>query len=366
MSAPLFSGLAFKALAHFMAARYAALGVRVGLFEHLARGPATLDELARDLAMPRRTTRMLADALVASELLLRPTLRYRNSPLAQALLAGTSPLADLRPLAAALDRLLAEPAPGSTPAWWAGLRGAGPLRLWEQVLVPQWSGLERSLRTDTATFALDTLDTEQHRTLATAVAWLSASAAQALALAYPFGGHQRLLDLGGGTGTFLLAALRRHPHLDATLFELPQAAELAAALLAAEPATRTVRVVAGDLFADPLPAGHDLILLANLAHLFAPERNQALLRRIRQAAAPGARLLLVDFWTDRRRTRPPLAALMAGAFQTISGEGDVYSAEEARAWLAACGWSAGQPQLLAGPLSLIAADRAEGCDTDFG
>jgi hypothetical protein len=39
--------------------------------------------------------------------------------------------------------------------------------------------------------------------------------------------------------------------------------------------------------------------------------------------------LLADFWTDPTHTQPPLAALMAGEFLVISGEGAVYGEREA-------------------------------------
>ena len=45
--------------------------------------------------------------------------------------------------------------------------------------------------------------------------------AVALAGSYEFGRHRRLLDLGGGTGSFLVPILERHPEIECGLFELP-------------------------------------------------------------------------------------------------------------------------------------------------
>ncbi len=67
----------------------------------------------------------------------------------------------------------------------------------------------------------------------------------------------------------------------------------------------------------------------------------------------------MDFWTDPTHTQPPAAALLAGEFLVIAGEGDVYSAEEARAWLEDCGWSIVEHRPLAGPTSVIVAEAAE-------
>jgi hypothetical protein len=46
---------------------------------------------------------------------------------------------------------------------------------------------------------------------------------------------------------------------------------------------------------------------------------------------------------------------MAGEFQMFTGEGDVYSEEEVRAWLRQTEWRALKRKPLAGPTSLIVA-----------
>ncbi len=81
-----------------------------------------------------------------------------------------------------------------------------------------------------------------------------------------------------------------------------------------------------------------------------------LLRSARQSVPDGAHLLLADFWTDPTHTDPPFAALMAAEFLMFTGEGDVYSEEEARRWLDETGWKALERKPLAGPQSLIVAE----------
>jgi len=49
---------------------------------------------------------------------------------------------------------------------------------------------------------------------------------------------------------------------------------------------------------------------------------------------------------------------MAGAFLLVSGEGDVFSAEEVRDWLQPTGWRMPECKPLAGPSSLIVAEKA--------
>jgi len=126
--------------------------------------------------------------------------------------------------------------------------------------------------------------------------------------------------------------------------------------LADDPLAAAAQVVEGDFFRDGLPKGYDAVLVANVMHLFSPAHNKDLLRRIRASVADGARLLLADFWTDAGHTEPAFAALMAGEFLVVTGEGDVYSAQEVKDWLDETGWRVVDRRPLAGPMSLIVAE----------
>jgi hypothetical protein len=76
----------------------------------------------------------------------------------------------------------------------------------------------------------------------------------------------------------------------------------------------------------------------------------------RKAKPPGARLLLVDLWTDPSHTQPTSAVLISGEFLVISGEGQAYSEQDADTWLRQTGWKKIEKTPLAGPTSLIVAE----------
>lgn len=309
----------------FMASKHLYVANEVGLFEQLADGPITLDELSTRTGVPRRTIRILADAMVALGFVDREGDRYQNGPVAATFLSGRTP-ADLRPF----------------------------LRFWNRISYPSWIQLEESIRTGRA--GVGHLSAELVKIFSEGVESISAGTALALATTYDFRRHQRVLDLGGGTGSFLLAVLNHYPHLETALFEQPDVVVVARQHLAASPAGKQVKVIEGDFFTDPLPEGYDTVLLVNVVHLFSPDHNLALLQRTRERVPSGARLLLVDFWTDPSHTQPTFAALLAGEFQMFTGEGDVYSEQEVRVWLQQTGWRALERKPLAGPASLIVAE----------
>lgn len=311
----------------YMATRYLIAAVEVGVFEALGDDALDLDALAARIAIPRRTARICADAMVALGLLQRDGPLYRNSLAAAAFLSGRGP-SDMRPLLRYADRRYRAGAE-LTDAIRAG-RGPG---------------------------FITQLDPEAQRVFSEAIESVTAGSAVALAESYEFGQHRRLLDLAGGTGSFLVRILDRHPAIEGGLFELPTVAALARENLKARKSDGRVRFYEGDLLRDQLPTGYDAFLLANVVHLLTPEHNRDLLERVCASAPSRARLLLVDFWTDSTHTQPVFAALLAGEFLLVSGEGDVYSEDEIRDMLTATGWEMIGRRPLTGPASLVVAER---------
>lgn len=310
--------------AGFMAAKHLFAAVELGVFAALGEGPRTLDDLAAAIGISRRTTRISIDACVALGLVNRDGDRYSNAPDAQAFLAGRGPM-DLRP--------------------WA--------RFWNRLSYRAWDHLDDALRGRPLDTIHARMTAEEAEIFSKGVEGFTRGAATAFAGAYDLARHRRVLDIGGGTGSFLRQILAKHPRLAATLFDLPSTAAVARKLLADTPA---ITVVEGDALVDALPDAHDLVIVANLFHYFGPDKNRALLANVRRVIAPRGRIALIDFWTDATHSQPVLAALMAGEFAVHQPEGDVYSYDEVKAWLEASGWQVLETRPLVGPQGMVVAE----------
>jgi ubiquinone/menaquinone biosynthesis C-methylase UbiE len=219
-----------------------------------------------------------------------------------------------------------------------------------------WQKLADAVRSGEGQSQFGRFDARQQQIFSTGVEAFTAPVAAALAGTYDFGRHRRVLDVAGGTGSFLVAVLKQHPGLQATLFELPGPCAVARQKLQNVPEGKRISIVEGDVFKDSLPDGHDVVIVANAAHVFSAEHNAALMKSIRASVAAGSRLLLADLWTDPTYRQPPPAALMSGEFLVFSGEGQSYSEADARHWLDQAGWRMIERKPLAGPASLIVAE----------
>lgn len=310
----------------FMAAKHLFAANELGIFEALGDAPATLEALAARTGLTVRAARISADAMVALGLVERDADTYRNGEAAATFLAGTTP-ADLRPF----------------------------LRFWDQISYPAWEGLAAALAGGPAQ-QMSELSEQLQRIASEGIEAVLAGPAMALASTVPFSLHRRLLDVGGGTGSWSIAIAQRYPDLQATVLDLPTVVPLAQERIAEAGLAARITAEVGDVMAGELPLGHDVFLVANLVHYWSPQGNRELLSRLRRAAAAGSRLLLADFWTDATHTDPVHAALMAGEFAVHVRDGDVYSVEEIRGWLEETGWRFLEHTPLAGPQSLVVAE----------
>mgnify|MGYP006267011261 CR=1 FL=1 len=119
----------------------------------------------------------------------------------------------------------------------------------------------------------------------------------------PFASHRRLLDIGGNSGEFCLRTCTTFPHLAATVADLPVVCAVGAAHVASFADAPPVRFAAFDLRCDPLPPGHDLVVVKSLLHDWPLGVVDDLLSRIFAGVEPGGRLVIFE------RRRPAIDEL---------------------------------------------------------
>ncbi len=110
--------------------------------------------------------------------------------------------------------------------------------------------------------------------------------------------HRRLLDVGGGEGTFLRAVAARAPGVERMLFDLPAVAERARARFGAE--GLALQATGGDVFQDALPTGADVVSLIRVLHDHDDGPALAILKAAQAALPPGGTLLIGEPMAQER------------------------------------------------------------------
>ena len=125
--------------------------------------------------------------------------------------------------------------------------------------------------------------------------------------AYDFSNARLLVDVGGGNGSLSAIVLKRHPHLEAVIYDQPQVLEAADAYLTRAGVRDRCRFVTGNFF-ESVPPNGDAYLLSNIVHDWDDERSVQILKNCRVAMNPAGAVLLLEAVIPEHGT-PSRAAL---------------------------------------------------------
>jgi len=88
-----------------------------------------------------------------------------------------------------------------------------------------------------------------------------------LAGQFNFDGYHHLVDIGGASGGWGIGITKKFPHLNYTLFDLPEVCAIAKSIFSKEGSGVSLNVFGGDIFNNPAyPSDADVILIANVLH----------------------------------------------------------------------------------------------------
>jgi demethylspheroidene O-methyltransferase len=301
--------------------------VRLRLFDILFERPRTLVELSATLTLSEDATQRLLAAAISLRLVeARHGNRFGLGPLG-APLVGDSAIAAMVEHHGAFYADLADPV--------ALLRGK------RSELASYWP-----YATASDPSALNPQSVAAYSALMSASQPL---VADEILAAYPFSRHRRLLDVGGGEATFLMAAARRAPQLGLMLFDLPAVVERARERLTQAGLAARAELTGGDFGRDDLPQGADIATLIRVIHDHDDDRALTILRKVARALGPGGTLLLAEPMAGTVGAEP-MGDAYFGWYLLAMGSGRPRSAVELKALLAAAGFTG--MRLLRNPMPL--------------
>ncbi len=311
--------------------------VEFDLFRRLAERPMSFEELRSEIGLQGRPAVVLITALRAMELLAIDTQdRLTLTPLASEhlvpgrefdvsgyiALAGGSP--GVSEMIASLKT--------NRPAGAAVATGGSPVVSHKHDERATTDGTAFIFREGTAS----AMDVEASaRFLTMSLAGRAKNVAPVLSKRVSLDGAKTLLDVGGGSGIYSIAWLRRHPALRAIVWDRPEVLKVASEMAQQYGVADRLECVSGNMFADPVPAC-DVCLLSNILHDWDEPECRTLVQRCAAALSPGGRLLIHDVLLSDDHGGPLPIALYSAALFTLT-EGRAYSAREFQTWLTEAG-----------------------------
>ena len=306
-------------------------GVELGIFELLKKGGRESSEIVRRLGTNPRATEMLLNALVGLKLLSKKADRYQNTPVASRYLVRGTPV-------------------------YQGNRIHHLHNLWQR-----WERLQESIQTGRS--ALDEKegerpDPQKVRDFMTSMHNYASMKAKNLLKNLEVRSFHRLLDLGGGPGTYAIALAQKNPRLTAVVYDLAHNLEIAREFIKEAGLEDRVTTRVGNFLEEDLPEGDfDTVLVSNVLHIYDPPTNVSILRKCHKALQPGGRVIIHDFLLDKSGTGPVFPAFFSLNMLLGTCSGACYKEAEMREWLSAAGFSGIKTRRLDKDSALIIGNR---------
>ena len=284
----------------------------LGIFKKLSElGEADLGTIVAACGLNPDKSRPLLDACVALELLEKRDGRYRNSPEAALFLVPGSP-ADL----------------------------SGAIR-YNRDVYGAWGRLKELAVTGKPVERPETHlgeDEERTRTFVLAMHGRALGIGRAVVPLLDLEGRRKILDVGGGPGTYSVLIAQAHPDIECTVIDLPGVVKTAAELIQQAGLAGRIKTLAGDYHAVTFPGANDAILFFGMLHQERPEAIRDLLRCAHEALAPGGLIYILDMMTDSSRAKPKFSALFSLNMALTTDNGWVFSEDDLEGWLAEAGF----------------------------
>jgi SAM-dependent methyltransferase len=164
-------------------------------------------------------------------------------------------------------------------------------------------------------------------------------------------GCRRMLDVGGGPGTYSVMLAQRSPGLTAVVQDLPGVVAIARELIEGAGLPDRVMTRGRDATGGDYGEGEfDAVLFSGVLHQMAPATILRMFAGAWRALVPGGRVIVSDMMLDATRTQPVFSTLFSLQMLLASQEGAVFSAEECAQWLGEAGFVSVESRPLPPPL----------------
>lgn len=284
---------------------------RLRLFDILAEGAGTAEEVATRLGLAPHSTALFLRACAGLGLLHEKAGRFENAPVAATFLITRSPAF------------------------------MGNVIRYSDQLYGTWGKLEDALRSGRPALPAETYlgdDPARTRSFVQAMHERALGIARSLVSILDLHGRHAMLDVGGGPGTYSVLLTERFPGLHSEVLELPGVAAVARELVAAAGASERVTLRDGDYHSATFGSGKDVVLMSGMFHRETEQACRGLIARAADCLVSGGLLVVSDVFTDEGGTHPTFAAMFGLNMMLTAPDGGVHADSDVQRWMADSGF----------------------------
>ncbi|TKB08414.1 methyltransferase [Desulforhopalus sp. IMCC35007] len=273
--------------------------VRLRIFSLIGQEKAAATEIAEKASTDSRATGLLLDALTAMGLLEKEQEHYANTPFTSTYLLEDSK------------------------------QYMGHIILHHHHLLDGWAQLDKAVCTGKKVERRSYGASAERESFLLGMFNLAAGIAPQIAENIDLNGRRRLLDLGGGPGTYSIQFCLKNPDLRAVIFDRPTTEPIAQKVVASFQLEDRISFEPGDFTISPFPAPlFDVAWLSHILHSNSYKQCEQCIQKTVDSLEPGGLILIHDFILTAEKDGPEFPALFALNMLVGTERGRSYSVQE--------------------------------------
>jgi O-methyltransferase domain/Dimerisation domain len=273
-------------------------GVKLDIFTIIESKAFSCDEINKTLKVDKRGLSMLLNSLSALELLVKKDEKYSNSPPALTFLSKESP------------------------------QYIGFMILHHHHLMESWHKMDTAIvegrpTRDRSSFS----DEERRESFLMGMFNIGMATAPRLSKELDLSGCKRLLDFGGGPGTFAIHFCLANPGLSASVYDLETTRPFAEKTIKKFNASDRVNFISGNFIDDEIihTPLFDVAWLSHILHGEGPEQATSIIGKAVLALKPKSKIFIHEFILNDTMDGPLFPALFSINMFLGTPEGQAYS-----------------------------------------
>ncbi|HPA13746.1 MAG TPA: methyltransferase [Desulfobacterales bacterium] len=274
-------------------------GVKLDIFTLIGNRQLTNERIAQSLKGDERGVATLLNALAAMNLLVKKGEKYSNTSESKTFLSKDAP------------------------------HYVGHIIMHHHHLMASWADLDRAVQAGSPVRASSMHSTEERReSFLLGMFNLAMNLAPQLVTQIDLSNRYRLLDLGGGPGTYAIHFCLNNPRLKATVFDLPTTRPFAQNTIEKFNLADRIEFLEGNYIQDDVPGFFDAVWLSHILHAEGPEDCRKIIRKAVSALKPGGMIMIHDFIMNNEMDGPLFPALFSLNMLLATSEGRSYSEKQ--------------------------------------
>ncbi len=283
-------------------------GVKLDLFTAIGGSQLTNEEIAQKLNVDKRGVTMLLNAFSAMNLLVKKDDKYSNTPASASFLSKDSP------------------------------QYIGYIIMHHHQLMDSWLKLNRAVKTGTPVRTRASYSSKEWReNFLMGMFNMAMNLAPRLVNIIDLSKRCRLLDLGGGPGTYAIHFCLKNPKLKATVYDLPTTRSFARQTIEKFGLTGRINFMGGNYVEESIEGVYDVAWLSHVFHGQGPEDCQKIILKTVSALEPGGMIIIHDFILNNTMDGPLFPALFSLNMLLGTAHGQSYSEKHIMDMLASAG-----------------------------